>query len=536
MNLLNKTILSKNTLVHASRFGKVYIYLIFIVLHIFLFNINISEWGDSYKILRASEYIQDGSYPEDEKRPPLFSIILSPRPDFINAVTWGRGVMFVFSLITLVVFDKLVSLHIKDERYQKIALIFFVLNPVYLYWSLRIMADVPFSFFVLLVFYLFSKWKEDMNIGKSMLIGAICGLAILTRFEGYLLFASALMGTVFLGERLDFDDIRLKPILKNIFYSAKFLVPLGLTTLLVILPWITLRNPLTSEYFEESSRRVYDFKMIWTYFSSLFYLFGFTSALYFICKNFQIVLEFFERNIGITVFVVLELILILLWPSAVPRLFVSVIPFLIIPLALSMQEFERKNRKLSVSDVAIIVSLLIFYVITQYFLKLQFLIPIKIIFGVLIILQILILVLIYNNKYTLGVLVIIISMSLWSLSAIYIHKDIYKAIKYASTFVSSNLDGNIVYNDTANVANWYINYDKPRENLKGMYWDLSNRDSLDYSRLSNSDIDYVILTNESDAIFHHAMENLDHLKLIKNFRYNIGSREFFASVFEFDKD
>lgn len=55
-------------------------YLLFFSLY-FLFrisilNINSAEWGDSYRILRATNYLEFGSYPEDEKRPPLFSFLL----------------------------------------------------------------------------------------------------------------------------------------------------------------------------------------------------------------------------------------------------------------------------------------------------------------------------------------------------------------------------------------------------------------------------------------------------------------------------
>ena len=67
MNLL-KTITSHKFL----------IILLYIFIHLILININVAEWGDSYRILRASEHIRnDFTYPLDEKRPPLYSIFLS---------------------------------------------------------------------------------------------------------------------------------------------------------------------------------------------------------------------------------------------------------------------------------------------------------------------------------------------------------------------------------------------------------------------------------------------------------------------------
>ena len=70
-------------------------YVLFILVHFFLLNVNTAEWGDSYRILRASEFMRDGSYPEDEKRPPLYSLVLAVRRVAVDPVSWARGFMFV---------------------------------------------------------------------------------------------------------------------------------------------------------------------------------------------------------------------------------------------------------------------------------------------------------------------------------------------------------------------------------------------------------------------------------------------------------
>ncbi len=279
MNLLKRTISFRKIP------KKSYIYILFVLLHLLLLNVNTAEWGDSYRILRAAEYIRDGSYPQDEKRPPLFSSVLALRPENVDAVLWGRVVMALFSLASLVVFEKISEIFIKDEKYKNLALIFFIFNPIYLYWSIRIMADVPFSFFVLLAFYLLSKW-DKVGYKRLLVLGATCGLAILTRFEGYLLFAGVITGVVFKK-----NENRMKLSFRSIFlkvYENKWkLVVLGLTTFAVILPWLIFRNPFDSKYFDEPERRVYDFKMVWIYFSSLFFSLGFTGAFYFIFRRFN---------------------------------------------------------------------------------------------------------------------------------------------------------------------------------------------------------------------------------------------------------
>ena len=279
MNLLRKTIFFRRVPLSF------YALIIFFIFHIVLFNVNTAEWGDSYRILRASEFIRQGSYPIEEKRPPLFSIFTALRPSFVDAVVWGRVVVFVFSLLAFLLFNELLKIYIKENKYRFLALLFFMFNPVYLYWSLRIMADVPFSFFVLLAFYISKKYSNRGYL-KPILLGFISGLSILTRFEGYLLFGSLILGAFFnwkdLEKIIESKKCFLSKLFKLIFKNWKALVIVGLTTSFTILPWVLYRNPFKSSYFEETSRRTYDFKMIWIYFVSITYSFGFSSAFYFI--------------------------------------------------------------------------------------------------------------------------------------------------------------------------------------------------------------------------------------------------------------
>lgn len=521
---------------------KIIIFLFFILLHLLLFNVNTAEWGDSYKILRASEFIKEGSYPADEKRPPTFSMVLALRPFQMDAILWGRGIMLIFSILSFIVFDKLISIFIKEKKYKLISLIIFTLNPVYLYWSLRIMADVPFSFLVLLSSYLLTRWKNSLSIWKSVLIGLICGLAILTRFEGYILLLSMFVGILFVdiqGQQLPF---KLKNLLGLMANKLSYLLSLGLTTLVVILPWVLYRNPFSSKYFNEPSGRTYDLKMVWTYFSSLFYLFGFSSAFYFILKSFfsnLCVAKFLKENIGITLFLSLELILILLWPAAIPRLFVSVIPFLIILFSLSFKEYEESNlSNVNITDVCFLVLILMFYVLSQFILKLQFLIVIRAIFVVIILLQAVSILFIYLRKFNPALLVYVLSAFVWSLSTVYIHKDIYTAIKQASLYAVDNLEGKVVYNDTTSVAQWYLNYFKQGNfkgsTLYGEYLDMRNLNNLNSNVLSSSKVSYVILTNEDGINYESEIEKLKYLNLIKDFRYNIGDKQFFAKIFKFN--
>ena len=544
MNLPRKTISFKNIP------AKFYAYLLFIVLHVALFNVNAAEWGDSYRILRASEYIRQGSYPSDEKRPPLFSALTAIRPNSVDPVVWGRVVVFIFSFLSLIVFDKLTQIYIKNEKYRFVSLILFILNPVYLYWSIRVMADVPFSFFVLLTFYLLSKYYESLkqketdkdykinNFKSLIFMGIVCGLSILTRFEGYLLFLSVFIGVIFSQYEIFFKKIKIKELFYLIKKNWKKAIVLGLTTLITILPWLLYRNPLESEYFEEPSRRTYNFNTIWIYLSSILYIFGFTSAFFFIIKSSKNVLDFLNRNISITTFIIVELLLILVWPAAIPRLFVPLIPFFVLILTISLESYFKNYNNGKKADLLILVGpvfLLFFYILSQYFLKLQFLVPVKVAFATIVLIQIFSLLSFYFGKVKIFFYLVLVSITFWSISAIFNHKDIYTAIKSAGIYARDNLDGKIVFNDTTSIADWYINYSYPQKDLIGEKWDFSDKKRLNYEYLLENDVSYVLVTNEDNSSFDLNMKNFKHLKLIQSFRYNIGSKEFFASIFEFKK-
>ena len=126
-----------------------------------LLNINVAEWGDSYRILRASEYIKDFEYPSDEKRPPLYSFVLALSPEGFDQVGFARLMMFGISLVSLLLFIKLCDLVFKNVLIKNISLAFFILNPVYLYWSLRVMSDVFFSMIVLASLFFFIKYQQN---------------------------------------------------------------------------------------------------------------------------------------------------------------------------------------------------------------------------------------------------------------------------------------------------------------------------------------------------------------------------------------
>lgn len=463
-----------------------FIILSFVILHLVLININVAEWGDSYRILRASNYIRiDNSYPNDEKRPPLFSTALALRPDNFDPIVWGRLFMFGVSLTAVYVYTKLLDLlKIKNKSS---ALLLLLLNPVYLYWSIRIYADVPFSLLVMLAFYLLYK-------KKNLLLGVIVGLAILTRFEGYILGLAIGVHLVFINKK------------------SSDLIKFGVASFLTVLPWWVYRDPFSSTYFGESSGRVYDAKMLWVFVASLIFSFGFIP----IASSFKKIN--IKKYLGIIVFVILELLLAVLWPAAIPRLFVPVIPFLAMYLSESLVEMPNNNKLVLFNFL-----LLIFYIVSQYFLKLQFLILFRNVLYVVVGLQIVMLVAQYFNKRNLFLTLSALSMFIWSISTIILHKDIFIAVKNAAEYARDNLDGRIAYNDVSSISDWYLGD-------RGVYLNMDSKNGRTQAILKEKNVNYLLITNEHNQNMEIDLSEVEYLEEIKEFRYNIRGTEFFTKI------
>ena len=532
------------------------IYIFFILLHLFLLNINAAEWGDSYRILRSSEYLREGiSYPVDEKRPPLYSIFLATHPDFVDPVVWGRILMFFVSVAFIFVFEKFLKLFIKSEKYLNIGLLLLILNPVFLYWSIRLYSDVLFSLLILLSFYLFLRYQKGrMHTKELIILGILSGLSVLTRFEGYLLFGSLGLGILFLdcapSQNVNLKKIKKTHFLKVILGYFNFIVECFkknfsliftyvVTFSFVVLPWLIYKNPLRSSYLDEPSGRSYGLTMIWTYVVSILFIFGFTSAFYFIAKDYKNINSILKSNFSVTIFISLELLLILVWPAAIPRLFVPIIPFFILFLVLSLQEhFSEDGKKESFFKLFVVSIVLLFlYIVSQYILKLQFLVPVKICFALILVLQVLTILFLCLKNFKWFVLSMLVSSFVWSASVIYIHKDNFISIKNAAEYVSKNISGVVVYNDVSSVSDWYLNQAPTRNPaLSGYYYNFEKDELLTYDSLLSQNLDYLLITNEHNTTMEIDLKKRPYLTLVKEFSYNVNGKYFTSRVVKFNKD
>jgi len=128
-------------------------FLFFLGLRVLLFDVNISEWGDSYHIVRAAKSLrEDFSYPVDEKRLPLFSVLIASKSSAGGDDCLGqRFSKFVLTAGILFLTYRLARRLFPDLDNFALCTLHFALlfSPVFLYWSLRVVGGV--------LLYLFSS-------------------------------------------------------------------------------------------------------------------------------------------------------------------------------------------------------------------------------------------------------------------------------------------------------------------------------------------------------------------------------------------
>lgn len=574
MSSIGKTL--KNYLSPSSPKFLFTLFLAFILLHTALFNINAAEWGDSYRILRASEYLRELDYPTDEKRPPLFSLLLAIRPSQIDQVLWGRIELLLISIGSFVLFKKLLDLLINKEslgffnldvsildsiatEVKNIALLLFVLNPVYLYWSIRIMADVPFALLAMLSFYYLYRLtyatQKDKTYIYSLLIGFFVGLSAITRFEGYILFGSLGLGLLFLNTTFSRHIFTVKNLLhiikENISNILLYLFSFSLT----LSPYIYFRNPFNSSYFEEPENRVYNLETLNIYLLSLLFVFGFVSAFYFIFNSKKSVIKFLFSHVGIASFISVETALVLAWPAAVPRLFTAVVPFYIIVLSLGIvsyfnrisnhAEFEGISFVSKVSKVLFSHSgmtilslnflLLGIYAVGQYYYKLQFLVLMKPLFVFVLVFSLLQIFLITFKKKQLFYLSLTIIMLVWSIATIWLHKDIFRVVQQANLYARQNLSGRIGYNDVSSVSNWYLNDSGVNDSVEGVYYNAEDRSLAKHNPMLEKGLDYLIVTNEHNTTMEFDNKERPYLTEVKEFKKEINGKIFFTRIYKVER-
>ena len=534
----------------STRYNKLtkILFFFFIILHLFLLNINSAEWGDSYRILRASEYVQNFTYPSDEKRPPLFSILLAFRPQSIEAVFWARIIMLFLSICFFKVFQLLLDKFTKDNDVKVLSLLLFSLNPVFLYWSIRVMADLFFALLVYIAFLLYEGYRDKKDFNKLIFLGLVVGLSILTRFEGYLLFGAMLVGLIFVDPPSRFyKSFSLSNVFTSLVVNVKQVFAYLLSVMLLVIPYIFYKNPFGSSYFDEPGGRTYDLNTGAIYILSFLFSFGFMYFGYFLLLGVFISskAKFFLKRCYVVVFMLLELLLILLWPAAIPRLFVPIIPLCTFLMSRGMISYWLGDHHLRLSlksksvrsfftSYKVFITLNLFllgvYMVGQYIYRLQFLVLIKPLFVFVVFLSFYQLYLLVQREKVLFMSSLLLTLFLWAFSTIWIHRNAYATIKEVSVYTAENMYGIVAFNDYNSVSDWYLDYFIYPDVINDEYLAVRTADDLNKKKLQEWGVDYIILTSEPDKGFGVSVSDKLYLEEIFGVTEEINGHEFYTKL------
>lgn len=475
--------------------------IVFVLLRILILNINYTEWGDTFRMIRGAEYLVNFDWPWDEKRWPLYSLFLVPGIIFDQPILWGRVLSLFISIgIAFYVYHFYLRFFSRDKFFATVAVIFTVTTSVFAYWSIRVMADPLFALLcIAFLFHFMSFYKSKMNAEVVSVLGfsinqtslKIFGLSIvllmitMTRLEGLFLAAST-FGYLLLTKR--WKDITI------------FAIP----QVLIYLPWtlyakVIYSGNVQNDYLQEVQTFVFNLDRFIYFFVYTAFILVIPITLFFIVVGLH---KFYKKRarsnklvlLPLFGFIGLELLIGFIWTPSLPRIYVPIIPFISMFLVYGIQKVKFKNHKIKYF-VVLIFSILLFGFF-QYQLKLYFLGASKILFGLILLGSIsLVMIIVLFEKFRKLILIGIIILNLIiSYVVINNQKDIYKTVKKSIEYVETNNiypNSRIAYSDETGTNEWYLRknsfYLNPSANIS---------EEAQYETFKKNDVDYFIWTNE----------------------------------------
>jgi 4-amino-4-deoxy-L-arabinose transferase-like glycosyltransferase len=503
---------------------------VYLLIRIIFLNTNSAEWGDSYRILRATEFLQNFTYPADEKRPPLFSILLLLKFTK-DPIFSGRITMLILSMINVFLFYLLCKTLLKNSSEKTIffAVTLFAFNPLFIYWSLRIYADNFFLMWMLLSFILYFKYQDSKKLFFLIILPFVLTFSILTRFEGYLLSAS-IVSSLFLG--FTFKRNRFFP-----FIYMSFVLALLIFLVSYYKEYTFYINPIFSKYIDEVESRKITLDEVNNFIFQFLYLLGSVFGIMFILVNFvkiklKTIIDSWVIYAPLVHLFFLQFVLSFIWFAAVPRLFLPIVPILLILFVKGFEKFkfEGYSKKLKIFFIIVSLGFLVFYIGSQLSLKLPFLITglrfflINIFIGILCIF-VFSLTLFKKIPKDYLIILFITSNIVWSILFVSLEKDIYKVLNQAVLYFKENYPGDyiVLSNDVSSITRFYL-----KDNFKySRELDL-NENVLE--KVEKIKPEYIIVTNEHNHSMSFTPSKYPGFELQKEFKEKVNSRVFFTQI------
>jgi hypothetical protein len=138
-----------------------------------------------------------------------------------------------------------------DDTVALVSCLLYALHPIFIQWSPEIIRDPTFWFFFTLSLYLAWRAVTEVRIDFSLTAGLTVALAILTRYEGFLLLIPVGLWTFWRYRALSSGWNRAKVVLGSLLLAAAFpalLALVNVTWLRHYSEWVFARDPLSRIY------------------------------------------------------------------------------------------------------------------------------------------------------------------------------------------------------------------------------------------------------------------------------------------------
>lgn len=129
-----------------------------------------------------------------------------------------------------------------------------------------------------------------------------------------------------------------------------------------------------------------------------------------------------------------------------------------------------------------------------------------------------------------------LSLAFWSYSAIWLHRDVFSAVKNGSRFVASAISGNVAFNDVSGVAEWYLITRNSNPRLNAFYYNFEKNSLLEQESLVSRGVDFLFITNEHNPDLEIDLNKRPYLEKIREFRYNVNNGSFFSQVVKVSRE
>jgi 4-amino-4-deoxy-L-arabinose transferase-like glycosyltransferase len=486
---------------------KYYIWLLlffYIVVKIFLINVNFAEVGDSNNFLLLADQISKGIFPIFTNRLPFYPLLLAVGIRFLDGYLWGRILSLLFSVGSIVVLYKLAIALFKKREIAVLACLFTTLNPIFSNHSMRVYSEVLLLLLVLSSFYFFYRENSKLDF---LVVGFITILAAMTRFEGFILFPVFFISYAVLRKWR-----------KLIYYSA-----FTLSFFAAVLCFIYFKSGVFPSRFLEGLLLVFrprEYNLVPTYLTHLLFISGFPALIYFEVFGFSYLFRSFKKFAPLILYLGIELLLIYkTHPGA--RYFYVLVPIFSLVIASSIVQDFFKNKLVFLVVNVVSITLFVYLALTvkPFF-----------VFGtiysslitLILSLAVLLIYLLYKqprgSRIVKNLVIAIVLISLFNLSSsiIWYRRYDYYTIAQASRYLA-NKSEKVAYFDESGVSAWFL-----RKN--GVYFneDLSDTDQLSWLKKNN--VKYAIYTNEynenGELTVLKSAEYSDNFRLVESFEYH----------------